>query len=155
MKSALFFIIALTTLSGCTTTRISKEYPGPFATIRDFEVSEAPNRYQFYFLSEIDGRKIDNVLLATRRANRGNDFSQTTVYFLRRLPARATTLKLEARIAYAAPMEEMQNKATIYTADVTLNFLPESNKTYVVKGTLTADKKEVWLEEVQTGKRVE
>jgi hypothetical protein len=155
MRNAFYCIVALSILCGCTTTPIPKDYSGPIATIRDSAMAENSNRSQFYFLSEIDGRAIDNVLLATRKANKGHGFSLSPITFSRDVPARTSKLKLEARIGYGAPIQEMLNTATVYTAETILSFSPESNKTYIVKGRLTADKKEVWLEEVETGKRIE
>jgi hypothetical protein len=155
VKNTVVCAILLATLFGCTTAPIPKDYSGPIATIRDTAVSETSNRAQFYFLGEIDDRKVDNVLFATRKANRGQGFSLSPVVFSRDVPARASKLKLEARIGYGAPLQEMLNTGTLYVAEAMLSFTPESNKTYVVKGTLTAEKQEVWLEEAETGKRVD
>lgn len=155
MKEVCFCVLALISLSGCVTAPIPANYSGPIATIRDTAVSESSNRAQFFFLSEIDGQKVDNVLFATRRANSGRGFSLSTIPFARDVPAITSMLKLEARIGYGAPIQELLNSGTVYTTERTISLRPESNKTYVVKGTLTADQKEVWLEDAETGKRVE
>jgi hypothetical protein len=62
---------------------------------------------------------------------------------------------LEGRVGYGAPIQEIINAGTVYTVEKKITFTPESNKAYVVKGTLTADKKEVWLEEMVSGKRID
>jgi hypothetical protein len=155
MKKAIFWVLALLSLSGCVTSPIPENYSGPLATIRDTTLSETPNRAQFFYLSEIDGQRIENVLIATRKANAGRGFSLTTVSFSRDVPAKASAYTLEGRISYGAPIQEILNSSTVYTVQKTLTFTPESNKTYVVRGTLTADRKEIWLEEAATGKRVE
>jgi len=155
MKKTFSYVLTLISLSGCVTAPIPDNYSGPIATIRDTVVSESSNRSQFYFLSEIDGQKVDNVLFASRKANSGRGFSLSTVNFTRDVPAKTSMLKFEARIGYGAPIQELLNSGTVYTMEKTINFTPESNKTYVVKGTLTADQKEVWLEDAETGKRVE
>lgn len=142
-------------VAGCTTAPIPKDYSGPLATIEDSAMSETDSRAQFYYLSEIGGRRVDNVLGATRQANAGRGFHLSPVTYRRDLPAQATSLKLSARVGYGAPIQEMLNAATLYSADRTLNVKLESNKRYVVKGVLNADKQEVWLEDQDTGARVE
>lgn len=141
--------------AGCTTTPIPKDYSGPLATVQDTAQSETGSRAQFYYLSEIDGRRIDNVLGETRKANQGRGFSLSPVSFRRDVPAQATTLKLEARVGYGAPIQELVNASTMYTVERMVNVKLESNKTYVVKGVLSAEKKDVWLEDQATGARVE
>lgn len=140
-------------LAACATAPIPKDYAGPLAAIQDSATSEAASRTQFFYLSKIDGRSVTNVLGETRRANQGRGFSMTPAAYKRDLPARAASLTLEARVSYGAPIQEMKNASTVYSTERTLNVTLESNKTYVVKGILSADKKEVWLEDAATGNR--
>lgn len=116
---------------------------------------ETASRAQFFYLSEVDGRKIDNALFASRKANSGRGFSMIAVPFGRDVPARASTFLLEARVTYGAPIQEMMNSGTIYTAQRTVTFTPEANKTYLVKGILSEQRREVWIEEDGTGKRID
>ncbi|HVY05526.1 MAG TPA: hypothetical protein VHB46_06080 [Burkholderiales bacterium] len=155
MKNSICCALALAILCGCTSAPIPKDYSGPIATIQDWARSEDSSRAQFFYLSEIDGRKVDNILLATRQANYGKGASNTPVTFSRQVPARASKLKIEGRIGYGAPIQEMFHSSTMYTAEATLDFTPEPNKTYVVRGVLTPNKQEVWLEEADTRKRIE
>jgi hypothetical protein len=155
MKKAFYCLCIVLALSGCVTPPIPPDYSGPIATVRDSAQSETSSRAQFYYLSEIDGRPIENVLSATRRANQGKGFSIIPVSFARDIPAKSSTLTLEARIGYGAPIQEIINAGTVYALQRKITFTPKSNKTYVVKGSLSADRKEVWLEEAITGKRIE
>lgn len=154
LKNTLTLWVACLALTGCVTAPIPANYSGPLATIQDTAVAESPNRAQFFYLREIDGQKVDNVLFETRRVNSGRGFSQSVASFSREIPARASTLQLGARISYGAPIQEIANTSTVYTAEKTVRFTPESSKSYVVKGMLTADQQEVWLEEAGTGKRI-
>lgn len=140
---------------GCATSPIPENYSGPLASVRDTALSETSSRAQFYFLSEIDGRKIKNGLTATRIANSGRGFQLSPVSFARDIPATTATFILEGRIGYGAPIQEIVNSSTIYTVEKKISFKPESNKRYVVKGTLTAERKDVWIEDEETGKRIE
>lgn len=143
-------------LMGCATNPLPKDYSGPIATIQDSAMSESGSRAQFFYLSEVNGKSVTTVLMETRAANNGRGFSLTPSAFSRDLPAQISTLKLEARVDYGAPIQAMMNASTLYSAERTLlNVNLESNKTYVVKGILSADRKEVWMEELGTGKRVD
>lgn len=155
MKKMLLCASAVLLLASCATPPIPVGYSGPIAMVRDTAQSETANRAQFFYLSAIDDQHVENVLTATRKANNGRGFSLNTVPFQRDIPAKTETLTLEGRISYGAPIQELMNMGTVYTVEKKITFTPESNKQYVVKGILTADKKEVWLEELISGKRVE
>jgi hypothetical protein len=155
MKMLFAGLVCAALMAGCTTAPVPKDYTGPLATIRDTAVSESGSRAQFYFLSEIDGRRIDNILGETRRANSGRGFSLEPVLHRRDVPAHTVKLKIEGRVAYGAPIQEMVNASTVYSVERTIDARLDSNKNYVVKGVLTAEKREVWLEEQGTGRRVE
>ncbi len=155
MKNLQICLFIALCLTACATNPVPDNYTGPLATIRDSTQSETSNRAQFYFLSEINGRRVDNVLIATKVANNGRGFSLNTASYGRDLPAKPVTVTLEGRISYGAPIQEIFNMGTVYTVEKKVSFTPESNKTYVVKGVLTAERKDVWLEDAETGKRVD
>lgn len=153
MKKLMFAAAISLLLSACATSPIPDNYAGPLATIRDTSISETASRSQFFFLSEIDGRLIDNGRSVSKRANTGRGFALTPQAFSREVPAKQSTFTLKAEIEYGAPIQAMLNAGTLYKAERKVTFTPQSNKTYIVKGTLTADKQDVWLED-DTGQRV-
>lgn len=155
VKHLLLILSCVLALGGCATSPIPEGYSGPIANVQDTAHSETPNRAVFFYVAAIDGQRIENILSATRRANSGRGFSLSPVQFAREIPARPAKLTLEGRVAYGAPIQEIMNSATVYTIEKSITLVPESNKAYVVKGTLTADRKEVWLEEATSGKRIE
>jgi hypothetical protein len=155
MNKILLCLPLLSLLASCATSPIPEGYSGPIATVRDTAYSETGYRAQFFYLSAIDDQRVKNILTATKSANNGRGFSLNTVPYQREIPAKTLTLTLEGRISYGAPIQEILNMGTVYTVEKKITVTPESNKQYVVKGTLTADKQEVWLEEVISGKRVE
>jgi hypothetical protein len=155
MKKIVTLSVFCLVLSGCVTAPIPPDYSGPIARIQDTAIAESTNRAQFYYVRQVDGQKVDNVLFETRKLNRGRGFSQPVASFERNIPARSSTLQLAARIGYGAPIQEITNASTVYTAEKTIKFSPESNRTYVVKGNLTATQQEVWLEDASTGARIE
>ena len=158
MKTLLlpFLLTLVVFCSGCETApAIPEDYSGPIATVSDSTASETNSRAQFYYLGEIDGNRIDNVLFKTRKQNSGKGFSLTTSQYSRQVPAGPHQLKLFAKIGYGAPIQEILNSSTIYETQQTIRVTLEGNKNYVVKGTLSAVEKAVWLEEADTGKRIE
>jgi hypothetical protein len=157
LKNTLILSLACLVLSSCVTAPIPSNHAGPTARIRDTAIAESSRRAQFYYVAEIDGQKIDNALFETRKTNSGRGFSQVVADapFERDVAARPTTLKLRATIAYGAPILEIANASTVYAVEKTINFLVQPYKSYVVKGQLTADKQDVWLEDFITGQRVE
>lgn len=147
-------VLGLSVLAGaCTTPAIPAGYTGPTATVRDSFVREAGSRSQFYFVSQIDGRRVDNTLLVSRQGRSGRGFTPAPVPFQRDIPARATTLDLGARIDYGETAQEIYSAEPVYTARRTLRFTPEAGKAYVIKGELTAAGQDVWLED-ESGRRV-
>src|ERR1051325_4395025 len=119
MRTFFIWVLGLLTLSACVSSPIPENYSGPLATIRDSGFLETANRAQFFYLSEIDGKKIDNVLSASKKANAGRGFSMSTVEHARDVPAKASTLVLEGRVSYGAPIQEIMNSSTVYTVQRT------------------------------------
>jgi hypothetical protein len=74
--------------------------------------------------------------------------------FSRPVPAQALLLTLAADVAYGAPIQAIANASTLYSARSRIAFAPEPHKAYVVKGELSTARQSVWLEEVETGRRV-
>ena len=153
MNKTAFVALASLLLSGCVTSPIPDNYSGPLATVRDTVVPETANRSQFFYLSEVDGQAIRNARSASKGENTGRGFGLTGRPYSRDIPAKQSTLTLRADVEYGAPIQAMLNASTLYKAEKKVTFTPQSNKTYVVKGTLTADKQDVWLED-DTGQRV-
>jgi len=137
MKNGWVLAAALLLLGGCLSSPIPEGYSGPIATVSDTAISETSNRAQFFYLGEIDGQRIDNVLFTTRARNSGRGAQLTTAQFSRDVPAKPLNLVLEGRIDYGAPIEAIVNRST------------------VVRGVLTAERQEVWLEDAVTGQRIE
>lgn len=140
--------------SGCVTSPIPDNYSGPLATIRDTGVSETSNRSQFFFLAEVDGQLVDNARSVSKRSNSGRGFALRPQSFSRQVPAKPSTFTLKGEVEYGAPIQAMLNAGTLYAVEKKVTFTPQSSRTYLVKGILTADKKDVWLED-EAGQRVQ
>jgi hypothetical protein len=153
MKKLMFAAAASLLMSACVTSPIPPQYSGPLATIRDTGITETANRSHFFFLAEIDGQPIDNARSASKRANTGRGFGLKAQSFSRDVPAKQSTFTLKGEVEYGAPIQAIVNAGTLYKIEKKVTFTPQSAKTYVVKGMLTADKRDVWLED-DTGQRI-
>lgn len=155
MRARLTVLVAIGLLSGCATYNpIPKGYAGPVAKISDSFIYDDSTHSRFFYVSEIDGNLVESNLNETRRANRGKGFSMEPLPKSRDIPAGRVTLKLAARVEYAAPILAILNSSKVYSAErmVELEALP--NVSYVVKGELAEGNSTVWLENVKTGERV-
>jgi len=67
----------------------------------------------------------------------------------RQVPAaKPTSLQIVGRTEYAAPILVLTNP--VYQVKGSIDFTPEANKRYVVKGELSEARSSVWLEDAQT-----
>jgi hypothetical protein len=149
-----FAAVVMATLVGCATSPIPEGYTGPKVRIHDYGTMETSARGAFYFVAEYNGKSIDNGLLATRRFNQGRGMSLTPVPFSREVPAGPATLKLEARNAYGAPIQEIVMAAYLRSATsiIKVDLIPGVE--YKVTGKLDESGDSVWLENMSTNERV-
>lgn len=139
-------------LAACTSNPIPEGYTGPTAHINDSWTALSERAADIFYLAAIDGRQIQNDLAVTAGANYGNGFSLTPYGYGRDVPARAATFTIVGRTHYAAPILEMTNRIFEVRGDI--QFAPEPNRSYVVKGKLGNDYSAVWIEDAATGQPV-
>jgi hypothetical protein len=146
--------LSLAFLTACVSSPIPEGYTGPTATIRDSARAESRSRAVFFYLAKIDGNAIKDSLAVTRQVNYGSGLSLTPKVIERKVPAKPLVLTLEGRTAYGAPIQEMFNSKTMYSADTAVEFEPAPDRVYVVTGILQQDRTEIWLADEATGERV-
>lgn len=145
-------IVAASLLASCTSNPVPDDYHGPVARITDSVMSHGPTSGDFFYLSKIDGRSIDESLSATGRANYGRGLLMNPVVIGRPVPAQASTFTIVGRTHYGAPILEMTN--TVYQVSGETEFTPAPNRAYVVKGILAEKYSAVWIEDSETGETV-
>jgi hypothetical protein len=126
-----------------------------YAIIQDTTAADTQTRAQFFVLAKINGTNVDNALVAARRASKDGGYVLPEYPFLRTVPIKQITVTLQARLAYSARIYEEVDAINFHAADRNLSFTPKPDTTYLVKGTLTTDREDVWLEEADTGKVVQ
>jgi hypothetical protein len=115
---------------------------------------ETRARAAFFFVSEVNGKRIDTSLDATRIANHGRGFSISPMAISRVVPAGKLTLKLEGTNAYGAPIQEIFMAATMRSVTEVIEAELKPDVSYQVRGILGDGKTEVWLEVLGSGERV-
>ncbi len=136
-------------LAACTHNPIPEGYTGPLATVTDTFSQRSGVSADFFVLTAINDRQIDDSIGGTRMANQGQGFSQRPVALSRLVPAQPAKFTLKGRRQYGAPILELVNK--IYQISGDLEFTPEPGARYVVRGTLSEEYSAVWMENSVTG----
>jgi hypothetical protein len=156
----IFSAFVLLAVTGCATTSpsIPEDYAGPKSTIKDSVVPWSSSKVDFFYLDSIAGKSIDNSLTATGIANSGHGLSNMKAELLERaVPAAPSIFHIIGRTRYSAPIQALTNPVYEVSGDV--NFSPEPDKVYIVKGDLGEDYSGVWIEEENThrivGRKIE
>ncbi|QPL42041.1 hypothetical protein IT970_11220 [Pseudoalteromonas sp. A41-2] len=154
--ASFFAIIMLaSSLVGCVATYnpIPKNYQGNTAKLDDTYKVGSTSSGQFFYLSKVDGKQVNNSIRATHQASYGQGMLLTPVGFSREVPTEPMTLTLVAQVHHAAPINYMFNAGSNFIVSGDVSFTPEANQHYVVKGYLSPDFSSVWIENM-SGKQV-
>lgn len=150
-RIAVLTVFCIASLSACVTysPSVPPTYTGPLAQIRDSVMPYEATKMDMFYLSEIDGRKVENSLVGTITANQGNGLNAIKLSIKTRpVPAISAEFKIVGRTYYAAPIQAMTNP--VYEVEGIIHFVPETGRTYVVKGDLGKNYSGVWIEDEQT-----
>lgn len=159
MKQLYVCLFGALALGGCATygPSVPTDYTGPKATVKDTAKVYSSSKADFFYLSQVDGKKIEDSRSKTVRMNRGQGMQMTPYILKNPIPAKPTTLSIVGRTEYAAPILALNN--TVYQLKGNVEFNPEPNRTYVVRGELGENYSAIWLEAQETqaviGKKIE
>jgi hypothetical protein len=151
--------LAALALGGCASysPSVPLDYSGPKATVRDSVKVYSSSKADFFYLSHVDGKKIEDSRSKTLRMNRGQGMQMTPFVLENAIPAKPIILSIVGRTEYAAPILALTN--TVYQLKGEVEFSPEPNKTYFVRGELGEDYSAIWIEDPETraviGKKIE
>lgn len=106
------------------------------------------DKVNFYYVKKIDNEVSENNLDNSVKLNRGRGMRISPYEFDRELPLKNVKLTIAGKLQYGAPIQELLNKA--YEIEGTINFIPEKNRKYVVKGELNQNYQAVWLEDEES-----
>lgn len=142
-------VLLLMGLSACATNPIPEGYTGPRATIADSAQSIDMTGADVFTLTKVNGKIIHDSIVGSRQANSGRGFAMTPVAVKREVMSEPGKFTIVGRRVYGAPILELMNK--IYEVSGEVDFAPEPDGSYVVKGVLGQDYSAVWLEDSKTG----
>jgi hypothetical protein len=142
---------SLLLIAGCAglAPAIPEGYKGPIAWLADTGFAEGRGKGAFFAALALDGRTIENSLLASRRASYGQGFVLTSRYEHRELPARPSKITITGTHKTAAPIHEIAARmvGTFFSVEGVVDFDPEAGKNYIVTGELTKELSCVWIAE--------
>ncbi|MGQ0711712.1 MAG: hypothetical protein ACT4NV_18410 [Rhodoferax sp.] len=145
-------------VSGCATQYqpVPEGYSGPTATIRDSGFAEDSTKAQMFAVVEIDGERVMNAFWASAQRSHGQGPMLSTEYPERKVKAVPQRLTLSGSHATGAPIHAMASQllGTFFSVEGVVEFTPQPNGVYVVKGELSKAKSSVWIEDAQTGQRL-
>lgn len=148
-------VFASVALAGCATFAppIPEGYKGPVALIKDSVKPISEKKADFFYVSEIDGKPIEDSRTKTLNdVSRGRGFMMAPSVIERNIPPREATFTLVGRTEYAAPILALTH--TVYQVTGKVTFSPEKDRSYVVRGELGENYSAVWLEDEVTGKTI-
>ena len=135
-------------LQACATTT-APPVEGPSATIVDTATGGGMSGGAFFVLTEYDGKPVPDALSASRRASYGMGANLRLASVERPVPAGKVKLKLLARRAYAAPIQEMLSSPPA-PVEGFVEVELQTGARYRVNGLLDVLRSEVWLEETES-----
>lgn len=143
--SVAFIVVVL--LAGCVNfaSPIPEGYQGPVATIKDSAQTHSASKADFFYVTEVDGKRIEDSRSKTLQVNYGRGMIMDPVVLDRQVPAGTRVLKIVGRTEYAAPILTLTNPVYQVLGEVTLDL--ESSKSYVVRGDLGENYSAVWVED--------
>ncbi|MEO7886765.1 MAG: hypothetical protein ABI893_07295 [Polaromonas sp.] len=145
-----FFLVAL---SGCASYKpVPEGYTGPVATVSDSGFAEDSRKAQLFVIDGVDGNRIANSFGASAGASYGRGFALTTSIVERQVPAKPMKVALRASHTTAAPIHAIasQMAGTFFSVEGVVDFTPQPNGKYVVKGELKKESSSVWIEDAET-----
>lgn len=149
------FVLAL---QGCATPPAAPPVTGPAAIVADTATGGGAGGGggAFFFVAEVDGQPVTvTSLTASRAASRGRGPVLQLRTAERPVPAGVTTrLKLSGRYEYASPIQNMVMTASSYAVDGVVEVALRPGVRYEVKGQLDTFRRDVWLQEADSGRIV-
>ncbi|MCY1169937.1 MAG: hypothetical protein V4455_14985 [Pseudomonadota bacterium] len=145
--------LLLVTLFGCASYKpVPEGYAGPVAEVSDSGFSEDGSKAQLFVLSEVDGNRIANSFGASASASHGRGFALTTEIVQRQVPAKPMKVGLRASHTTAAPIQAIASQiaGTFFSVEGVVDFSPQPDGKYIIKGELKKEGSSVWIEDANT-----
>lgn len=120
-----FVLIAILLLSGCVTytNPVPPGYTGSISDIYDSVNYISDTESQFFIVSKVNGKNVENSLQQTAMASYGQGFSITHMEMGRGVPVMPLTIEIQGATYHAAPILALRGRN--YNVKGTINFTPK------------------------------
>lgn len=152
MRSGAAAVAAVIALWGCTTNPVPEGYTGPVAKITDTYNYRSDTAYDFFVVTKVNGKRIEESVSTTAALNEGRGFAMRVFAISRKVPAEEATFTVMGRTHYAAPILAMVNPVYEITGDI--KFTPLPNHDYYVEGKMDDDHSVIWIRDNTTHQQV-
>jgi hypothetical protein len=139
--------IPLAALAGCAAPSVPEGYDGPRAIIADSTQQRAWIGVDYFMLRAIDDRQIRDSMDSS--IGYGSRPIVSSAAIRREVPSQPASFTIAGVTRYATALEELRNPA--YSIIGMVQFTPEPDGQYVVRGELGEGRQAVWIEDVRTG----
>lgn len=134
-------------LSGCVSFQpsIPIDYVGGRATLADSYNNHEGSTAHFYVLTKIDGRSMEDSGYRTRVNNQGRGFNMTPYMVSRDTTIEKHIFTVAGFVQFATDAQGMFGDSMLIEKEIT--FKPEVNQIYTIKGELSKNGSNVWIED--------
>jgi hypothetical protein len=150
-----FLILLSSLLTGCVSysPSIPTGYTGPKAVIKDTATVHSTRKIDYFYVEKVSGLLVENSKEASREANYGRGLYMQPITLEREVPAGSKlAITIVGKTEHAAPILAMTNAE--YEVKGEIVFTPAVDGRYIVKGGLSKDLSEIWIEDQQNGQLV-
>ncbi|WP_064791260.1 hypothetical protein [Shewanella woodyi] len=147
---ALFLFVLFNFLTACVSyeSSIPKGYTGEAVTISDTYSNKTLSSAHFFYVKEMNGKPMYNAVRSTNGASSGQGAKLVAVGYSRKVPKAKLTLKVAGEVFRAAPILYMFNADENYAIEGEIEFTPNKDEFYFVKGELSETYSAVWIEDI-------
>jgi hypothetical protein len=150
IRRAVIVCLALVA-AGCATyaPSVPEGYAGPRAQLDDSATTNSSSKADFFVAEQIGGASVYNSLNETFRRNQGRGMNMTPYFVNRSLVAeKPVKILVKGRTHYAAPIQALTS--TVFQVKGVVEFTPQANGRYVVRGKLGENYSAVWIEDAES-----
>ncbi|WP_444887679.1 hypothetical protein [Microbulbifer sp. JMSA008] len=145
----IFLLITVAILSGCTNYQpiFPEGYTGGRATVSDTFIQVGLGEAQFFYAESVDKILVENALDITYKTSNNKGRVIYPSGYIREIPSRPLKINIIGKNVYSAPILGLLDSENEYTIQATLEFSPQNNHDYLIKGILEKNYRAIWIED--------
>lgn len=136
---------------GCATRYepIPDNYGGPTSIIKDSATKIDNGKVSFFYLSHVDGKKVEDSASLSKVASFGKGSNLTIVLNENEVTSEIHKFIIVGRSTHAVPARSLVD--TVYEVKGEFEFSPIPGEMYEIKGSLSEESSTVWMEHSSSG----